>query len=146
LADEKTPVSDGLMFKRWCKEKRNSEVGRDKSSPPRPISARHFPTSNTTHQYQAYPRSNPSTEIQVQIASDHTMPILRDFIVPKALSDLAFPSGTNTFFIAFLASKDPQTNKPWCPDVVAALPTLESTFTGASKPQVAFVNVGQRPE
>jgi hypothetical protein len=74
------------------------------------------------------------------------MPILRDFTIPKALSDLAFPSGTNTFFIAFLASKDPQTNKPWCPDVVAALPTLESTFTGASKPQVAFVDVGQRPE
>jgi hypothetical protein len=90
--------------------------------------------------------SDSSTEIQARLTSDHTMPILRDFTIPKALSDLAFPSGTNTFFIAFLASKDPQTNKPWCPDVVAALPTLESTFTGASKPQVAFVDVGQRSE
>jgi hypothetical protein len=74
------------------------------------------------------------------------MPIIRDFALPKAASDLAVSSATNAFFIAFLASKDPQTNKPWCPDVVAALPTLESTFTGANKPQAAFVEVGQRPE
>ena len=73
------------------------------------------------------------------------MPIIRDFTLPKTASDLAVKSA-DAFFIAFLASKDPQTNKPWCPDVVAALPTLESTFTGANKPQVAFVEVGQRPE
>ena len=73
------------------------------------------------------------------------MPIIRDFNLPKTASDLAVKSA-DAFFIAFLTSKDPQTNKPWCPDVVAALPTLESTFTGASKPQVAFVEVGQRPE
>jgi hypothetical protein len=71
------------------------------------------------------------------------MPIIRDFALPKTASDLAV---SDAFFIAFLASKDPQTNKPWCPDVVAALPTLESTFTGANKPQAAFVEVGQRPE
>lgn len=74
------------------------------------------------------------------------MPIIRDFALPKAIGDLAFPAATDAFFVAFLASKDPQTNKPWCPDVVAALPTLESTFTGANKPQAAFVEVGQRPE
>lgn len=74
------------------------------------------------------------------------MPIIRDFALPKAIGDLAIPAATDAFFVAFLASKDPQTNKPWCPDVVAALPTLESTFTGANKPQAAFVEVGQRPE
>lgn len=74
------------------------------------------------------------------------MPILREFALPKAITDLTFPSTTNAFFIAFLASKDPQTNKPWCPDVIAALPTLEATFTGAKQPHVAFVEVGQRPE
>jgi hypothetical protein len=75
-----------------------------------------------------------------------TMPVLQPFTLPKTISDLAIPSSTNAFFVAFLASKDPQTKKPWCPDVVAALPTLESTFTGAKKPQAAFVEVGQRPE
>jgi hypothetical protein len=78
--------------------------------------------------------------------SPNNMPIIRDFALPKAVSQLAFPASTDAFFIAFLASKDPQTNKPWCPDVVAALPTLESTFTGANKPQAAFIEVGQRPE
>ena len=74
------------------------------------------------------------------------MPILQPFTLPKTAADLAIPASTNAFFVAFLASKDPQTKKPWCPDVVAALPTLESTFTGAKKPQAAFVEVGQRPE
>jgi hypothetical protein len=74
------------------------------------------------------------------------MPVLQPFTLPKTISDLAIPSSTNAFFVAFLASKDPQTKKPWCPDVVAVLPTLESTFTGAKKPQAAFVEVGQRPE
>jgi len=79
--------------------------------------------------------------------SPNIMPILRDFALPKATNALEFPSSTDdAFFIVFLASKDPQTGKPWCPDVVAALPTLESTFTGADKPQAAFIEVGQRPE
>jgi len=74
------------------------------------------------------------------------MPIQQSFALPKAVGDLILPSSTNAFFIAFLASKDPSTQKPWCPDVVAALPTLEATFTGAKKPQAAFVEVGQKPE
>lgn len=73
------------------------------------------------------------------------MPILQSFALPKAIGDLVFPSATETFFIAFLASKDPATNKAWCPDVRAALPTLEATFTGAKKPQAAFVEI-ERPE
>lgn len=74
------------------------------------------------------------------------MPIVRDFTVPKDLGDFEFPSATEVFFIAFLASKDPQTNRPWCPDVVAAMPVLEAIFDGDGKPQAAFVEVGQRPE
>ena len=75
------------------------------------------------------------------------MPILQSFTLPQTPADLPIPPSTNkTFFIAFLASKDPQTQKPWCSDVVAALPTLEATFTGAKKPQAAFVEVGQRLE
>lgn len=75
------------------------------------------------------------------------MPIIHDFALPKAIGDLEFPSATtDAFFIVLLASKDPQTNKAWCPDVVAAMPTLEATFSGVNKPQAAFIDVGQRPE
>lgn len=74
------------------------------------------------------------------------MPVLQNFALPKAIRELTLPPATEAFFVAFLASKDPATKKPWCPDVVAALPTLEATFTGAKKPQAAFVEVGQRPE
>jgi hypothetical protein len=80
-------------------------------------------------------------------ASPNNMPISRDFALPKAIGDLRFPSATNdAFFLVFLASKDPQTNKAWCPDVVAAMPALEATFSGDDKPQAAFIEVGQRPE
>jgi hypothetical protein len=75
------------------------------------------------------------------------MPISHDFALPKAIGDLEFPSAAiDAFFIVLLASKDPQTNKAWCPDVVAAMPTLEATFSGVDKPQAAFIDVGQRPE
>ena len=75
------------------------------------------------------------------------MPISYDFALPQAIGDLEFPSATtDAFFVVFLASKDPQTNKAWCPDVVAAMPALEETFSGDNKPQAAFIDVGQRPE
>ncbi|KAF2208194.1 hypothetical protein CERZMDRAFT_62239 [Cercospora zeae-maydis SCOH1-5] len=76
------------------------------------------------------------------------MPILNpeSFTLPSSASSLSIPASSQALFIVFLASKDPQTQKPWCPDVVATLPTLEATFTGAKKPTVAFVEVGQRPE
>ncbi|KAK4498838.1 hypothetical protein PRZ48_009348 [Zasmidium cellare] len=73
------------------------------------------------------------------------MPILSDFKFPSSAGDLQVTSGS-PLFIAFLASKDPVTKKPWCPDVVAALPILEATFQGGKQPTVAFVDVGQRPE
>ncbi|KAI5365368.1 putative Thioredoxin domain-containing protein [Septoria linicola] len=73
------------------------------------------------------------------------MPITQDFTLPSSAESLQISPGS-AFFIAFLASKDPNTKKPWCPDVVAALPTLEATFKGEKKPAAAFVEVGQRPE
>jgi hypothetical protein len=74
------------------------------------------------------------------------MPIIQNFVLPKAISELAISQPSKAFFIAFIASKDPQTKKPWCPDVVAALPTLEAAFSGPESPQAAFVEVGQKPE
>ncbi|KAL1587145.1 hypothetical protein WHR41_04464 [Cladosporium halotolerans] len=75
------------------------------------------------------------------------MPILQQFSLPDSLDDLNVPEGTESgFFIAFLASEDPATRNPWCPDVVAALPVLKKTFSAESTPVVAFVEVGQKPE
>jgi hypothetical protein len=137
------------MFRRDAATLRAAKVGREFAffaacSPNDLVSAKSYSTDkhiNNSHwrpksEYQASHRS----------ARPTAMPILRNFAVPKAASELAFPAATEAFFIAFLASKDPQTNKPWCPDVVAAMPTLEATFSGADAPQVAFVDVGLRPE
>lgn len=102
------------------------------------------------------------------------MTILKSFPLPSSPSALQIPNEkekdsppSNFFFIAFLASKDPLTNQPWCPDVRAALPILEATFQetttsqGAegeqgkkeqgrkstpTPPVVAFIEVGQKTE
>lgn len=98
------------------------------------------------------------------------MTILKSFPLPSSPSALQIPnekekdSSPSNFFIAFLASKDPLTNQPWCPDVRAALPILEATFQdtttsqgaeeekeGTKKstttpPVVAFIEVGQKTE
>lgn len=98
------------------------------------------------------------------------MTILKSFPLPSSPSALQIPnekekdSPPSNFFIAFLASKDPLTNQPWCPDVRAALPILEATFQepttsqgaegkkeGSKKsttpsPVVAFIEVGQKTE
>lgn len=98
------------------------------------------------------------------------MTILKSFPLPSSPSALQIPNEkekdsppSNFFFIAFLASKDPLTNQPWCPDVRAALPILEATFQepttsqGAEgekegeksttpPPVVAFIEVGQKTE
>lgn len=79
--------------------------------------------------------------------NQENMPILQQYSLPDSLDDLKVPEGTESgFFIAFLASEDPATRKPWCPDVVAALPVLKKTFSAESTPVVAFVEVGQKPE
>jgi Eukaryotic protein of unknown function (DUF953) len=72
------------------------------------------------------------------------MPIITDFPLPSSPDALNLPS--SVFFISFHASVDKATGKAWCPDVVAALPPLSAAFSAEAGPQVAFVEVGQRPE
>jgi Eukaryotic protein of unknown function (DUF953) len=73
------------------------------------------------------------------------MPIITaDFTLPSSAEALELPA--EAFFITFIASTDPATRRPWCPDVVAALPHLRAAFFDSSRPEVAFVEVGQRPE
>jgi hypothetical protein len=75
------------------------------------------------------------------------MPVVTNFKEPKSAEGLALPDGPNaTLFVAFLSSKDPQTNQAWCPDVRAAQPVLDAAFAGATGPEVAYIEVGQRPE
>lgn len=75
------------------------------------------------------------------------MPIITEFTLPPSQDALALPADSNSaFFIAFLASPDPATGEPWCPDVRASLPHLKAAFSGENAPQVAFVEVGQKPE
>lgn len=75
------------------------------------------------------------------------MPIVRNFALPGSIKSLQKPASSGSaFFIAFIASKDPTTGQPWCPDVAAALPKLEAAFSSDSAPTVAFVEVGQKPE
>lgn len=122
----------------------------------------------------------PSPQITISITTSRNkkkrkkkenMTILKSFPLPSSPSALQIPDEkekdsppSNFFFIAFLASKDPLTNQPWCPDVRAALPILEATFQepttsqgeegkkeGSKKsttppPVVAFIEVGQKTE
>lgn len=75
------------------------------------------------------------------------MPIVTDYKLPKSAEDLDLPADSNSpFFISFHASRDPKTGTPWCPDVRAALPPLETAFSADTAPRVAFIEVGQRPE
>ncbi|KAL4785951.1 hypothetical protein BJX76DRAFT_346559 [Aspergillus varians] len=74
------------------------------------------------------------------------MPILTDFKLPSSAEGLDIPTTANSaFFLSFHASPDPKTGRPWCPDVVAALPHLREVFSAPDSPQVAFINVGQPP-
>ncbi|KAL2812225.1 hypothetical protein BJX63DRAFT_397265 [Aspergillus granulosus] len=76
------------------------------------------------------------------------MPIIVDFTLPASAEALDLPtfSSGGPFFISFHASVDPNTGKPWCPDVVAALPVVRETFEPEHAPNVAFVEVGQKAE
>ncbi|KAL4900118.1 hypothetical protein BDW74DRAFT_103678 [Aspergillus multicolor] len=74
------------------------------------------------------------------------MPVTTTYPLPAIPSSLSLPPNTDRFFISFHASIDPATSKPWCPDVVAAIPVLNEVFSAGDTPTVAFVEVGQRPE
>ncbi|TEA17699.1 Thioredoxin domain-containing protein [Colletotrichum sidae] len=73
------------------------------------------------------------------------MPIATSFTLPESAADLAVPEGS-AFFITFTTSNLPETGESWCPDVRAALPHLNATFSADGAPEMAFVEVGQRPE
>ncbi|KAL4758361.1 uncharacterized protein BDW70DRAFT_142012 [Aspergillus foveolatus] len=77
------------------------------------------------------------------------MPVTKTFNLPSSpefLSPRTDSENATTFFLSFHASVDPNTGKPWCPDVVAAIPHLEEVFSAPGSPDVAFVEVGQKPE
>ncbi|OHW92574.1 DUF953 domain-containing protein [Colletotrichum incanum] len=75
------------------------------------------------------------------------MPINSSFTLPEAANALILPeSPTAAFFITFTTSDHPDTGVSWCPDVRAALPHIKAAFSADSAPEMAFVEVGQRPE
>jgi hypothetical protein len=75
------------------------------------------------------------------------MPIEYHFPIPSSAQDLPVPTGpASKLFVCFISSTDPATNLPWCPDVRAALPRLEKTFSSHDAAQLAYVHVGQKPE
>ncbi|KAI1327459.1 hypothetical protein F5Y16DRAFT_372073 [Xylariaceae sp. FL0255] len=75
------------------------------------------------------------------------MPIIQNFTLPETPEAFAKVQNITTpFFITFIASKDPATNQPWCPDVRAALPVIKATFSADDAPGLAIVEVGQRNE
>ncbi|PWY89870.1 DUF953 domain protein [Aspergillus heteromorphus CBS 117.55] len=74
------------------------------------------------------------------------MPLLTKCQIPTSADQLEFPPNANVLFVVFVTSDDPATGQSWCPDVRAAWPVLEATFSPADAPQLAVVEVGQKPE
>ncbi|KAH8763093.1 hypothetical protein F5883DRAFT_498583 [Diaporthe sp. PMI_573] len=75
------------------------------------------------------------------------MTIISNFTLPAAANALAIPAESPApFFITFTTSDLPETGQSWCPDVRAALPHLKTAFGAQGSPDMAFVEVGQRPE
>jgi hypothetical protein len=87
---------------------------------------------------------------KLQIYKDRlgiAMTIISNFTLPAAANALAIPAESPApFFITFTTSDLPETGQSWCPDVRAALPHLKTAFGAQGSPDMAFVEVGQRPE
>ncbi|KAJ8115377.1 hypothetical protein OPT61_g2973 [Boeremia exigua] len=67
------------------------------------------------------------------------MPIQDAFQLPASAQALPLANNaTAELFLCFIASTDPATSQPWCPDVRAALPRLEKVFSGADAPELAW--------
>ncbi|KXH50183.1 serine/threonine protein kinase [Colletotrichum simmondsii] len=81
-------------------------------------------------------------------SSSANMPIIPEFKLPEDASALGryTTNSTAPFFITFTTSDHPDTGESWCPDVRAALPRIIAAFSPSSAPEMAFVEVGQRPE
>ncbi|KAI8935081.1 hypothetical protein NX059_007676 [Plenodomus lindquistii] len=65
---------------------------------------------------------------------------------PEDLLPLLDNTSPTTLFLLFLAPNDPVTRQPWCSDVRAALPVLNTVFSADASPVVHIVFVGQRAE
>ncbi|KAF7596085.1 hypothetical protein BBP40_003347 [Aspergillus hancockii] len=75
------------------------------------------------------------------------MPLITDFKLPRSPKHLELPEGTDAkALIVFVTSDDPATGQSWCPDVRAAWPILEATFSPANAPELTIVEVGQKSE
>lgn len=73
------------------------------------------------------------------------MPITKNLTLPSSAKELAL-SPDSKLFIAFISSPDPITKQPWCPDVRDALPHINKAFSGDDAPELAIIEVGQKPE
>ncbi|KAJ6140048.1 hypothetical protein N7471_006534 [Penicillium samsonianum] len=73
------------------------------------------------------------------------MPITKNATLPSSAKELAL-SPDSKLFIAFISSPDPITRQPWCPDVRDALPHINKAFAGDDAPELAIIEVGQKPE
>ncbi|KAJ5199642.1 hypothetical protein N7472_004846 [Penicillium cf. griseofulvum] len=73
------------------------------------------------------------------------MPIIKNFTLPSSVKELAL-SPASKLFIAFISGPDPISKQPWCPDVRDALPHINEAFTGDDAPELALIEVGQKPE
>ncbi|CAI7655121.1 unnamed protein product [Penicillium palitans] len=73
------------------------------------------------------------------------MPITTYSTLPSSAKELAL-SPDSKLFIAFISSPDPITKQPWCPDVRDALPHINKAFSGDDAPELAIIEVGQKPE
>jgi hypothetical protein len=75
------------------------------------------------------------------------MPIQDHFELPKTAQELPLGDGpAASLFLCYISSVDPVSKQPWCPDVRAALPRLDKTFSSQDAPRLAYVHVGQKPE
>ncbi|KAJ5975105.1 hypothetical protein N7481_008812 [Penicillium waksmanii] len=75
------------------------------------------------------------------------MPVIRNFSLPASAKLLELPeASTSKLFLAFISGDDAITKQPWCPDVRAALPHIDTAFATPDAPTVAMVSVGQKPE
>ncbi|KAE8392902.1 hypothetical protein BDV23DRAFT_150156 [Aspergillus alliaceus] len=75
------------------------------------------------------------------------MPLITDFKLPSSAKHLSLPEGVDAkAFIVFVTSDDPATGQSWCPDVRASWPVLKRTFSPSNAPELAVVEVGQKPE
>ncbi|KUJ16664.1 uncharacterized protein LY89DRAFT_684768 [Mollisia scopiformis] len=72
------------------------------------------------------------------------MPVSGNLGAPASASLLELSN--DQLFVAFISSKSPTTNEAWCPDVRAVLPILNAAFSGPDTPELAFIEVGQKPE